>query len=266
MYREFSFTSITTSAIDKSIIVFMTAEVEPQSVSTDSIRLLDCSTNHFVLITYEFVKDKIIITLPTYPIPNSRYKLCIQGIEDIVGNKLERGIEYELQFASCVKSNATVVSPVHGEKISTISVELAESLNPGVAATEPLVGSYYIEIATDNLFYNIIFTSNLIGENKIILKDLHNGQYYLRARVQNDGDYSLWSDVITFVFEQRESTQLPGDDNASNGTDDDIVFHKPLSIIGVPKDGDDASSFYIELDAPIDPDTLDNITVYRRLV
>ena len=85
--------------------------------------------------------------------------------------------------------------------------------------------------------------------------DLPNGQYYARARVQNNNEYGIWGHIITFVLNKQEKEET-----------DEPVFYKPLTIVSVPKDGDDATSFYIEMSEEIDEDSLDSIKVFRRML
>lgn len=275
MYREFSFTSISSSAKDKNIVVRMTAEVAPNTVNSTSIRLLDCSSNCFVPLTYELVKDNIVITLPYYPVPNSKYTLSISDIEDIVGNKLRRGINCDITFKSDVKTMAKIISPLHFEEISEPRFVFEEYFENNDDYDESLlVKQYYLEISIDNLFNNIVLSTD-IDIDSVNLTSLHPGQYYARARVQNNkGEYGKWSETTTFLLKQYSTNDVspapPSQDAPSSpdtgNNDDGPIFYKQLEIIGVPKDGDDINSFFIEFNDEIDPDSIENIEVFRRLI
>lgn len=259
MYREFNFTSIDTDAKNKNITVVMTAAIDASTVHGDNIQLLDCTTNHFVLINYEVDREKLIITLPDYPLPNSRYSLVIKGIKDITGNALLRGINYIVEFKSAVKTEAKFIKPAFSEEITD---ELIFSLQEYIPERDvphqddiKFYNSFLIEVSLDNLFNNIIFRTELIDRNSMTVMDLQNGQYYARARVQNNNEYGIWGPIITFVLNKQEKEES-----------DEPIFYKPLTIVSVPKDGDDASSFYIEMSEEVDEDTLDSIKVFRRML
>lgn len=259
MYREFNFTSIDTDAKNKNITVVMTAAINASTVHGDNIQLLDCTTNHFVLINYEVDREKLIITLPDYPLPNSRYSLVIKGIKDITGNALLRGINYIVEFKSAVKTEAKFIKPAFSEEITD---ELIFSLQEYIPERDvphqddiKFYNSFLIEVSLDNLFNNIIFRTELIDRNSMTVMDLQNGQYYARARVQNNNEYGIWGPIITFVLNKQEKEES-----------DEPIFYKPLTIVSVPKDGDDASSFYIEMSEEVDEDTLDSIKVFRRML
>ncbi len=259
MYREFNFTSIDTDAKNKNITVVMTAAIDESTVHGDNIQLLDCTTNHFVLINYEVDIEKLIITLPDYPLPNSRYSLVIKGIKDITGNALLRGINYIVEFTSAIKTEAKFIKPAFSEEVTD---DLVFSLQEYVPEKDvphkddiKFYNSFLIEVSLDNLFNNIIFRTELIDRNSMTVMDLQNGQYYARARVQNNNEYGIWGPIITFVLNKQEKEEP-----------DEPIFYKPLTIVSVPKDGDDASSFYIEMSEEVDEDTLDSIKVYRRML
>ena len=196
MYREFNFTSIDTDAKNKNITVVMTAAIDESTVHGDNIQLLDCTTNHFVLINYEVDIEKLIITLPDYPLPNSRYSLVIKGIKDITGNALLRGINYIVEFTSAIKTEAKFIKPAFSEEVTDDLVFSLQEYKDDIK----FYNSFLIEVSLDNLFNNIIFRTELIDRNSMTVMDLQNGQYYARARVQNNNEYGIWGPIITFVL------------------------------------------------------------------
>ena len=258
MYREFNFTSIDVDAKNKNITVVMTAAIDESTIHGDNIQLLDCTTNHFVLITYEVDREKLIITLPDYPLPNSRYSLVIKGIHDITGNSLLRGINYTVEFTSAIKTEAKFIKPAFSEEVTDDLVFALQEYIPerDIPHNDEIkfYNSFLIEVSLDNLFNNIVFRTELIDRNSMTV-DLPNGQYYARARVQNNNEYGIWGHIITFVLNKQEKEEA-----------DEPVFYKPLTIVSVPKDGDDATSFYIEMSEEIDEDSLDSIKVFRRML
>lgn len=272
MYREFNFTAIDTDTKTKTITVTMTAAVDESTLIEDNIKLLDCSTNHYIDISVKSDGDKLFIILPDYPIPNSKYHLTIKGIKNIVGDALTKGINYQIEFESSVNTEVRFIAPVFSEDIQG---ELIFALQEFISKKDisnledvKFVNSFFIEVSTDNLFNKIVFSTNLIHRNSMSVMELGNGQYYARARVQIDEEnYGIWSDIITFVINRSEdNTSITNLNNKSNDDSDEPIFYKPLTITGVPKDGDDCQSFYVEFSSDIDLEDTDDIEVYRRLI
>lgn len=270
MYREFNFTDINTDTKTKTITVTMTTAIDESTIYGDNVRLLDCSTNHFVEISVKVDGDKIFIILPDFPIPNNRYHLTIKGIKNVIGDALTKGINYYIEFKSTVLTEVRFIAPVFSEEINDNLIFALQEFIPKKEIDDPskieFKNSFYIQVSTDNLFNKVVFDTNLIHRNSMTVMDLPNGQYYARARVQDsDENYGLWSEVITFVL-NHDSDNKSEDNNKDTSENDDPIFYKQLSITGVPKDGDDCTAFYIEFSSDIDLDDVDDIEVYRRLI
>lgn len=268
MFREFNFTSITPDIDSKKIIVTMTTMIDDKTVNQDSIRLLDCSTNCFVDISFEVIGDKIFISLIELPIPNNEYHLSIKGIKDITGIALTKGINYKITFATVIKTEAMFITPSFSEEVTDSLIFSIREYIPDKFKSEKdnifPINSFMIEIATDNLFNNIIFNTRMENRTTMQIMTLPNGQYYARARVQNANDeYGQWGPSTTFVLNISSDKSTIQNDNEN---DSEPIFYKPLSIVGVPKDGDDCQSFYIEFSEDIDLDSDEDIEVYRRLI
>lgn len=266
MFREFNFTSITPDIDSKKIIVTMTTMIDDKTVSQDNIRLMDCSTNCFVNISFEVIGDKIFINLIESPIPNNEYHLSIKGIKDITGIALVKGINYRVIFATVIKTEAMLITPSFSEEITDNLVFSVREYIPDKFKAEKNnifpINSFMIEVATDNLFNNVVFDTRMENRTVMQVMTLSNGQYYARARVQNaDNEYGQWGPSTTFVLNISNDKKSIIDEE-----DNEPVFYKPLSIIGVPKDGDDCQSFYVEFSEDIDLDNDEDIEVYRRLI
>lgn len=277
MYQKFCITSIETDAINKRIVVETTHDIDDKSIDYEKLQLLDCATENFVAIGYEVIGSRLYINLPFYPTPNNKYILMLSEIFDITGTKLDSSIRYNLVFESSIFSKPVFIKPAFAEEIENLVIEFDEIFpsvkKPGKVPPKPQdheppekqpaeqlhekINSFYIELSTDNLFFNIVYTTSIVDTNKVDLIEMPSGQYYARARVQKDNEYGQWSDVVTFVLKHthKQPPQI-----------EDEIFEKPLRIISVPKDGDDCDAFYIEFDEEVDIDTLDNIVVTRRML
>lgn len=270
MYREFNFSSITPDINNHNIVVAMTAMVDNKTVTQDTIRLLDCTTNQFVNIVADVIGDRIIIDLIDPPIPNNEYHLTIKGVTDITGCSLTKGINYKIWFDTTVKTEAMLITPSFSEEINNSLVFTVREYIPDRFKSEKNtilpINSFFIEVATDNLFNNIEFSTRMINRTTMNVMDLPNGQYYARVRVQSiDGDYGMWSETTTFVLNVSTEKQDTSN-NEFNIDSDEPIFYKQLSITGVPKDGDDCQSFYIQFSEDIDLEDDGSIEVYRRLI
>ena len=131
--------------------------------------------------------------------------------------------------------------------------------------------TYHFEFASDIAFFDIVkdyqskYTEGYI--------QLDNGQYYLRARVIQNGMNGDWSDIITFtvVPDVSECDNLLSE--AKKEYLDDIMapvefFLEPdemLNIVSRSNNGVTYPEFYIEFNKDIDAEKLpENIIAYRR--
>lgn len=255
MYRQFGLLSITTNLINKQIIVEMNSDISPSSISGEDIRVFDCTANNYVAITYEVLGPRLIITLLNDPVSNGRYIVIFQDVENIVGEKLSKGIHNSIYFKSAIKSRVEIIKPSFAEKVNNFVLTLNEYI-PDNETGEP-VNRYYLEIATDNLFQNVVQTSILTEPETEI--DIAPGQYFIRVRAQNSTEYGLWSDISTFVL-TRETEPVEEE------PDPGAIFLYPISMVSTPTLSYDGNSIIIEFDYPIDPDSTNNIVVTRRVL
>ena len=207
---------IESSLKDQSIYIRCTADVDEESVTEDSVYLLHRSENSrskTIAPIDIFVDGHVIqLKLKDWATPGEEYVLVVQnticGIVDDPTYKLETSILRNIKFDSEVTSEVNVISPVDFASVSSpIKISWKET-------GEQLEGSFYMEVATENAFYNIIRKVFISAEE--LEGAFNNGtytleyaqleeprQYYIRIRAQRqDGEYGRWSKVRTFVSQE----------------------------------------------------------------
>jgi hypothetical protein len=194
--------------------------------------------------------------LQEWPAAQSEYLLRIQsGIRSIVDDELPDSLQRVVVFKSEVLSTVNILSPSHHEVLHALNIAWEEVSVDG--NEESLVSSYYLEIAKENAFYNIVRATEVVGHQEIQLADIEDGQYYLRIRAQKNGEYGRWSKVITFLIqpEQDEPTE-----------EAEPIFEEDLEIVSAPVNGETPTSFIFVFDEEIDTDSMPSIVVKRRQI
>ena len=265
MYQNFSLIGIETVSRTKQIIVEFSTCLNMNLKEDIVISLYERESKTPIDFDFVIEQEKLIIDLDTWPIPNTDYILAITGIKSILDEPLPNNIKKRISFESNVESKASISSPVQFQEVSNLIVEIKEDTN-----NTNLVNRYYIEISTDNAFNNIV--------NKFITKDIRtniflkeNGQYYIRARIQKDDDnYSVWSDVISFIYkykERKEDYSEPDESvDTDFGDDDPIVdFDDDFKVEIYPQQGDTPSdSLFIQFNHDIDDLDLNDVFIIRE--
>jgi hypothetical protein len=263
MYQDFSITAISTDLKTKSIIIGATFDIDPTTVNDANIQLVDIVNKNSADISFEIVPKGLVISLKDWPIPNKNYALKVQNLTSVIGEKLVSGISRKVIFDSTICSTIEITYPAFDEEISDLKVSWKEI--PKSDTSVP-IGSYYIEISTDNAFINIVRGLEIVDRTEIDLLDLKAGQYYLRGRVQKDNEYGLWCETITFIVKE-DSTSIP--DSGQNNTDpeeDEEIYTPPIEVVSTPEQGETPSSIIIEFDCSIDPDSVGDILIMRRSI
>lgn len=268
MYQEFSILSIEAIIQDRQIIVTANKAINPNNTDI-VVELYERSSRTPVLIDSAIDGDKLIITLKDWPVPNVDYILGITGITSVTDETLDSNIKKRLKFTSSVMSTVKIVSPVIFEEINSLDIKLVEE----ASSISDLLNSFYVEIATDNAFYNIVNKANLIRDN-ITLSLKADGEYYIRARVQqDDSNYSIWSDTIPFVYgKPTDSAPLEGDDDnpadIQVDVDDgepEVDVSGPLFIVDLPEQGvTPEEGLLIAFSNYLDDMSIDNIIITRK--
>ena len=268
--RTFCILTTNTNLAEKTITIEFNLEIEEESISFETISLINKRSNSIEIFTLEVDGKNLILHLREWIEPGSLYTIIIhKGIQSIVGEILEKPMMRTLEFKQEVVSEIELLSPADFEKISNVNLEWIEN-------GEILENRYYIEIAKENAFYNIIEKTIVTSSKFISLKDIDEGQYFVRIRAErSDGVYGKWSSVHTFIVIKDEKLETDVSDTDSSeeetkpiiDTDDSapIIIEeiKPLEIEDIPVSGESPSSFLFTFSEDIDiSDAV--ITVYRK--
>ena len=195
-------------------------------------------------------------------------------------------VKRRLVFKSEIVNKIRIVSPYMHEKIQTLSFALEDS-------EETPFGNYYVELATENKFYNTVYHSEIAGTEFtfVIQPDLPPGQYYARARAQKDTEYGPWANIATFIYKEAPEPEFPidpvgGDAEAPGAFEDfysakaeilapeilddqaaeEIEVEQDLEILAFPENGvtPEDNQFVFEFDRPLDPVSIDSIVIIRK--
>lgn len=265
MHQDFSVVSIHTRLLDKSITIELNLDVDSDSVKQGVLVLSEKEANKITSFDIEAKGRLIKLSLTDWPVPNKEYLLKIQkGITSIVGDILPDSLMRSLVFRSEITSEVAVLSPSNHEEIEEVNLSWVENLKDGFGS---LVNSYYLEISTENIFYNIIKSTNVYGNSSISMGDIPPGQYFLRIRAQKDSQYGQWSDVISFIIAGKNGNTGALETDPSEDEDDfSPVFEEELEILSLPENGVTPKSFIIEFDEELDPSAVAEIVILRRTI
>lgn len=305
MQSIFNITSITPDYTNKLIIIKTTFKVDPDTVNRKNVQVLSASSGTTVLYKLSVSDDKIIINLKDWPELDSYYVVKVDKIKDKLNRDLIHPISKDIYFSADTKLKVIIENPNNNEAVKqqhnlvyfsikqvnpdgSTSIHPMPELNPptpelpasgeeeGLPAKEAVLEdesdvTYHFEFASDIAFFDIVKDYQSKYTNGYI--QLDNGQYYLRARVIQNGMNGDWSDVITFtvVPDVNECDTIISE--AKKEYLDDIMapvefFLEPdemLDIVSRSNNGVTYPEFYIEFNKDIDAEKLPkNIIAYRR--
>lgn len=250
MYREFNVVGVSAQLSKKVIDVEFTLAIDPASVNLDTLILTEEVTNNIVDYVLSVKKNVARLTLRDWPKTNINYILTVQpGIQSIVEDPLVKASKRKIMFKSEVTSTIQITSPSNHEEINEITVSLRE-LNDNETETN----EYKIEISDDTAFHNVVKSSKLFDKTSITLNGLEEGQYFVRSRAERGDEYGAWSESIAFLY-KRKAVKKPV-----------VEIDNGMSIIDQPESGITPSSFIIEFDSNIDPETIAGISLARRKI
>lgn len=272
MYQEFLVLSIDSILNKKQILISTNRDIDPNTLKDTIIEVYERGTKTPLLFEPIIEGKNLAINLREWPIPNTDYILSVKGIKSIADETLPSSIKRKIIFESQVVSKVNILSPSMFEKIADPFIELKEFAEK----EEFLLNSFYIEASTDNAFYNII-AKGTFNKPVFRLSLNKNKQYFIRARVQtNDEDiqYGLWSEVVTFVYgEEVDDGGLPDitepedpDDEETTPDDGPVVDLDMFEIISEIEQGMTPEQLIIEFSKDIDMFSIDNIIITRKVV
>ena len=287
MFKEFNLLSVKSVAVDKFIDLTFNFDIRSDSVRGDSIIMTRVRDDKHIPFRMTVKNDLIRLEFDDWFSPNEEYFLIInKEIQNIVGHRLLHTVRRRLVFKSEITNKVRIVSPYMHEKIQTLSFVLEDS-------GETPFGNYYVELATENKFYNTAYHSE-IAETEftfVIEPDLPPGQYYVRARAQKDGEYGPWSNIATFIYKEAPEPEFPidpvGGDKETPGAFEDfynakaeilgseildeqaaeeIEVEQDLEILTYPENGvtPEENQFIFEFDRPLDPTSIESVVILRK--
>lgn len=272
MYGEFSLITIDTLLLERKIVITTNMDLDKNKIDQAVIEVYERQTKTPLIFNYEFANKKLIINLLDWPIPNSEYIIGVKNIHSVTGETLEN-IKRRIAFPSGVISKAKLLSPSMFEKVKSLDVKIDEIADDA----KDLVGSYFIEVSTDNAFINNVI-STFTTSKEITLEPKSIGQYYIRIRpeIRNNNtvsDYGVWSETITFIYKEvktdvppeMDNEYLPDYEDETDNEDDPIVILDDFEIINHPGQGESPQDgFVFEFNMDIDEFSLDDIIVIRK--
>lgn len=270
MYNEFSLQSIDTLTKERSIKVTVNKDIDFNDTKDLVVEVFERHTKTPLIVDYSIEENTLTIKLRDWPIPNTQYILGVKGLRSVIGEELSGNIKARLEFPSCITSKVEILSPSNFEKIEELNIKLKEILSK---EDDKYINSFYVEIATDNAFINVPYKLSIKEKDNISIAIKNNGQYYIRARVENYNEkdniqYGEWTEVITFVYgKESASGELPpitGPDEEIED-DDPIVQIEEFEIINMPEQGETPETFLFEFS--IELENLlneDNIIIIRK--
>ena len=266
MYKQFDVLSIEAIAGTKEIIITTNKDIDENNYENIVINIFQRTNKSPVLFDYEIKNEVLKITLKDWPTPNLDYILGIEGIKSITNDELS-SIKRRIRFDSNVTSQVKIISPAMFEEVKSLTVELKETADK----EEDIINSYYIEIAKDNAFYDLV-NKTTINKNEVTLYLKENGQYFIRARVQADeNNYSEWAPMISFIYGHKNITEPVEEDNHDDDCIDtefddgpEIELEDPLKITEYPEQGiTPEESFLFVFNNKINDLSLDDIIITR---
>lgn len=215
MYQDINILSIENYFTDRKIIVFTNFDIDPTTVNNENIILFDKSNSTEMILDFIVKGKNIEIFIKEEVSANVTYIFKIQNIKNVIGEKITSGITKEIVFESSIKEIPNIISPSEYEELSKLVIKM--SLDCEVKYNF----KYAIQISNDMAFINSILETSTI-ENSIALSDIPDGQYFLRARIENE-NVGRWSEIRSFIFKKI----IDEDDSEPSYEEDIVVTIKP---------------------------------------
>ena len=235
MQQKFDIVKITASLAERTLQVIMSREVDEQSVSRDVVMLTEKASHRVVPCAIETAGSVITLRLQEWPVPNAEYLLVVQaGILSVIGEKLPASLQRSIVFSGEITNQIRILAPAMFEKLDGAALTWEE-------IGENAVLRYFVEIAADAAFYDVLVSSVVENSPAASFGGLaEDRQYFARVRVQSASSYGPWSQTVTFFIATKsgEGTQDP-------------VFLKPLLLVGAPEDGITPAVFTLTFSASI---------------
>jgi len=137
-------------------------------------------------------------------LPNEEYRLDInRTIKDITGAPLQSSLIRHVYFNTSIYSNVRILSPANHELVDgTFNCQWQEILRD--KRRKPVL-EYRLQIADNSLFNPVEIDTVVVEKQQISFPKLNKQQqYYIRVRVEKDGEFGAWSELATFTYDGPE--------------------------------------------------------------
>lgn len=274
MQQQFVIQTVETSLIDKKIIVTTNNNIDPNSLDDIFIQIMERETRSEVMFTKEIKGQVLEVTLNEWPIPNTAYIFYLKSLTNVLGEPVRSGVRRKIQFDSAITKKVEIISPSMHETVKSLDIkfDLVD-----VTDIEDKNECYaYLEIATDNEFYNVVKSTKVKEKNSITITNLKEGQYYLRARAESDEkefQYGIWSETISFIYgkpvcvdadkeEDTEADYIPDFEDMTVAPEIDDVADFEVSDILCPEGTTPDGVLRLLLTKNIDEDKFNRFQIY----
>ena len=287
MEYTFHITSISSELITKTIHIVFSLDVDEETINGDNIYLMSKSPRAIVPCSFNVDGRNVDMILDNSPSVNTEYNLVVEPncVLSITEDKLGSLIPYTIIFKSQILDKIQIMSPANYEEADK-DMKITwkdEDASP--------LGTYRLQIATDNMFNNIVFNeftdhTNEMPKDSIFEmtpgKDFSPGQYFFRVRAESKTDFGQWSPVQTFVIptektvvpnpqpEEKPRPDLPEikdytevEQNKSDKTD------TAMSIVSTPErtniDNEVPTSFHVDFTKAVKLDNI-SVTIKKKVI
>ena len=204
MFKEFALVDMTVNPIEKQIKLFFTSNVDSDTVDSDTIAMVHAESQKIYRLKYRTSKKTVVITVLDDVEPNEEYRLDInKTIKDIVGTPLQSSLIRHVYFNSNIYSNVRIISPANHELIDgSFICEWQEILRD--KRRKPVL-EYRLQISENKNFDPCEIDTVILNKQRISFPQLKDAkQYYIRIRVEKDGEFGAWSDIATFTYDGKD--------------------------------------------------------------
>ena len=204
MFKEFALVDMAVNPIEKQIKLFFTSNVDPDTIDSDTIAMVHAESQKIYRLKYRTSKKTVVITVLDDVEPNEEYRLDInKTIKDIVGTSLQSSLIRHVYFNSNIYSNVRIISPANHELVDgSFICEWQEILRD--KRRKPVL-EYRLQISENKNFDPCEIDTVVLNKQRISFPKLKDAkQYYIRIRVEKDGEFGAWSDIATFTYDGKD--------------------------------------------------------------
>lgn len=204
MFKEFALVDMAVNPIEKQIKLFFTSNVDPDTIDSDTIAMVHAESQKIYRLKYRTSKKTVVITVLDDVEPNEEYRLDInKTIKDIVGTPLQSSLIRHVYFNSNIYSNVRIISPANHELVDgSFICEWQEILRD--KRRKPVL-EYRLQISENKNFDPCEIDTVVLNKQRISFPKLKDAkQYYIRIRVEKDGEFGAWSDIATFTYDGKD--------------------------------------------------------------